>query len=72
MIEILAEIQGEDRHGKFTCGIVLRSFDGTRAGERVIEAAPKVKWMKGMSRDQVRAHCQANDWKVTVVTRTES
>lgn len=72
MIDILAEIEGRDASGPFTCGIVLRSTDDTRVGERVIEAAPKVKWMKGWTRDAVRAHCQRKGWTVKVVTRTES
>lgn len=65
MIDILAEIDGKDARGRFTCGIVLRD-------DKVIEAAPKLKWVKGWTRDAVRAYCRDRGWSVSVVTITES
>lgn len=56
MTEILASIEAPH----FLCGIVLRN-------DRVIEAAPIVKYMKGWSRARVRDYCQEKDWSVSVV-----
>jgi len=44
----------------FYCGIVLRE-------DRVIEAAPIVRYMRGWSRDRVREYCAGKRWKVSVV-----
>jgi len=65
MIEILAEIIAPvtPTQKSFTCGVVLRD-------EKVIEAAPRVKWMKGWTRDAVRDYCKMKGWRVIIVTRT--
>jgi hypothetical protein len=60
MVEILAAIRGEDSRGKFHCGIVL--WD-----DRVVEVAPKVKYMKGWTRDRVRNYCRDREWQISVV-----
>lgn len=59
-IEILAQIKAPH----FTAGIVL--WD-----DRVIEAAPIVKYMKRWDRDRVRKYCENKDWSITVVYRME-
>jgi hypothetical protein len=48
----------------FYCGIVLW-------GDKVVEAAPIVKYMKRWKRDQVRDYCGKKGWKVSVVSVTE-
>ena len=58
--EILAQIRG----GNFTAGIVL--FD-----DKVVEAAPIVRRMRGWSRDRVRAECQRMGWTITVIWQME-
>lgn len=59
MYEILAAIDAPD----FMAGIVLRH-------DRVIEAADIVRYMRGWSRDRVRAYCAQKGWRVSVVTTT--
>lgn len=56
VIEVLAQI--ETPH--FCAGIVLHD-------DRVVEAADIVRWMRGISRDQVRSYCRLKGWKVSVV-----
>jgi hypothetical protein len=67
VIEILAQIDASPSQGKsgFCAGLVLR-------GERVIEASPIIKYMKGWTRDRVRHYCRDKGWMVTVVTRSQS
>jgi len=59
--EVIAEITAPH----FTAGIVLEN-------DRVIEAAPIVKSLKGKTRAQVRDYCLQQGWKVVVVTTTVS
>jgi hypothetical protein len=59
MIEILAQIQADGKK-PFTAGIVL--WD-----DKVIEAAPIVRYMKGWSRDRVRSYCKERGFSVEVV-----
>lgn len=54
--EILAMIEAPH----FFVGIVLRN-------NRVIEAAPIVKYMKGWTRAQVRDYCVKKDWEVSII-----
>jgi hypothetical protein len=56
MTETLAQVHGPD----YVAGIVL--WD-----DKVVEAAPKVKFMKGWSRDRVRTYCANNKLSVIVV-----
>jgi len=56
MMETLAEIDAPH----FNCGIVLQN-------DRVVEAAPIVKYMKGWTRMRVRSYCRDKGWKVSVV-----
>jgi hypothetical protein len=44
----------------FCAGIVL--FD-----DRVVEAAPIVRYMKRWSRDRVRDYCASKGWRIVVV-----
>lgn len=44
----------------FYAGIVLED-------DVVVRAAPIVKYMRGWTRDKVRAYCQRKGWKVLVV-----
>lgn len=60
MIEILAQIRG---HG-FTAGIVL--WD-----DKVVEAAPILRRMRGWSRESVRDYCIVQNWKVSVVRQED-
>lgn len=59
MTEILAAIDAPH----FFAGIVLRN-------DRVVEAAHIVKYMRGWSRDKVRAYCAKKGWKVDIVQTT--
>ena len=59
MIEILAQVHAEGKK-PFTAGIVL--WD-----DKVVEAAPIVKYMKGWTRDRVRAYCKERGFSVSVV-----
>lgn len=59
--EILAQIDAPH----FVAAIVLR-------GDRVIEAAPIVRFMRGWDRDRVRDYCRGKGWRVAVVTSTTS
>jgi len=61
LIELLAQIKTD----RFTAGIVLRD-------DRVIEAAPIVKYMKGWRRSSVRSYCKERRWEVSVVSETKS
>ena len=64
MIEILAQIDGiKNGKSEFNAGIVLQN-------DKVVEAAPIVRFMKGWHRDRVRAHCKMCGWKVSVITET--
>jgi len=56
MIDLLAQIRAD----KFTAAIVLRD-------ERVIEAAPIVRYMVGWKRDSVRSYCKERRWEISVV-----
>jgi hypothetical protein len=60
VIEILAVIDAITHPKKPYGGVVL--WD-----DKVVEAAPFFRKMKGWSRDRVRAFCAKNGWKVTVV-----
>lgn len=60
MTETLAQINAPH----FCAGIVL--WD-----DKVIEAAPIVKYMRKWSRDQVREYCKSKGWKVSVVYQME-
>jgi hypothetical protein len=48
----------------FYAGIVLW-------GDKVVEAAPILKYMVGWDRDRVRAYCAKKQWKVSTVNVTE-
>ena len=56
MIEILAEIDAPH----FNCGIVLQN-------DKVIAAADIVHYMRGWTRDRVRAYCAKKAWRVSVI-----
>jgi hypothetical protein len=56
MIETLAEIDAPHFH----CGIVLQD-------NRVVEAAPIVRYMRKWTRERVRDYCIQKGWKVSVV-----
>jgi hypothetical protein len=58
--EILAQI----RAPSFTAGLVL--FD-----DKVVETAPRVRYMRRWSRDQVREECHQKGWTITVVWEIE-
>jgi hypothetical protein len=58
--EILAQIHGTN----FTVGIVL-------ADDKVVETAPIVRYMRGRSRDQVRARCTKMGGRITVVRQIQ-
>jgi hypothetical protein len=60
MTETLAAIDAPH----FFCGIVL--WD-----DRVIEAAPIVKYMKRWDRARVREYCKSKGWKISVVHQME-
>lgn len=60
MIEIVAQIRG---HG-FTAGLVL--WD-----DKVVEAAPIIRYMKNWSRQRVRDYCIVKNWQVSVVRQEE-
>lgn len=54
--EILASIDAPH----FYAGVVL--WD-----DKVVEAAPILRYMKGWSRDRVRSYCKDKKWSVSVV-----
>jgi hypothetical protein len=58
--EILAAIDAPH----FYAGVVLWN-------DRVIEAAPIVKYMRKWSRDKVRLYVASKGWKITVVHQIE-
>jgi len=60
MIEMLAVIDALTHPRKPYGGIVL--WD-----DKVVEAAPFFRKMKGWSRERVREHCAQQGWKVSVV-----
>src|SRR5262249_45634113 len=60
VIEILAQIEAPH----FTAGIVL-------GNDLVVEAAPKVRFLKRMTRDEVRRAVERRGWKVSVVYQME-
>jgi len=65
MIEILAQVEGKDHKDRpFTAGIVLHD-------DKVIEAAPIVRFMRRWHRDRVREHCQRLGWRISVVHQIE-
>ena len=53
MIEILAAIKAP----KFHAGIVLWN-------DKVVEAAPIVRYMRGWSRKNVREYCKERGWQI--------
>jgi hypothetical protein len=59
MIEILAAINAP----KFHAGIVLWN-------DKVVEAAPIVKYMRGWSRKNVREYCKERGWQISIVSET--
>jgi hypothetical protein len=61
--ETLAQITAPKPRA-FCAGIVL--WD-----DKVIEAAPIVKYMKGWTRDRVRTYCARCGWKVEVIHELE-
>ena len=61
MTEVLAQIRADN----FTAGIALRD-------DRVVEAAPIVKYMKGWKRDSVRSYCKERRWEISVVSEAKS
>ncbi len=63
VVEILAQIRA-DKPVKFTAGIVL--WD-----DKVIEAAPIVKYMKRWSRDRVREYCGKRKWTISVIHQVD-
>ena len=65
VIETLAQISTPGGERKpFVAAILL--WD-----DKVIEAAPILRFMKGWMRDNVRTHCAHKGWKVKVVTETK-
>jgi len=60
MVETLAVIEAPH----FYAGIVLH-------GDRVVESADVIKYMRKWSRQRVREYCQRKGWKVSVVSRME-
>lgn len=48
----------------FTAGIVL--WD-----DKVVEAAPIIRYMRKWSRGKVRDYCKARDWKISVIYETK-
>jgi len=56
VIKILAAIDAPHFHA----GIVFLD-------DRVVRAAPIVSYMKGWSRDRVRAYCKKKGWKIIVI-----
>jgi len=49
----------------FTAGIVLRD-------DRVIEAAPIVRYMVGWKRSSVRSYCKERRWIISVVSEKQT
>lgn len=66
VIETLALIDApaKQKRPRFCAGVVL--WD-----DKVIEAAPIVQFMRRWSRDDVRRHCAANGWTISVVTESK-
>ena len=65
MIELLAQVEGKSRGRPFVAGIVL--WD-----DKVVVTAPILRReLAGKTRDQVRAICERNGWKVSVVHQLE-
>jgi hypothetical protein len=62
MSEILAQIETPPGRRAFSVGIVL-------IDDVVSEASGVVKYMRGWTRDRVRAYCRARGWSVIVVTK---
>jgi hypothetical protein len=61
---MITEILAQIRAPSFTAGIVL--FD-----DKVVETAPRVRYMRRWSRDQVREECRQKCWTITVVWQKE-
>ncbi len=57
---LITEVLAQIRAPHFTAGVVL--WD-----DKVIEAAPIIRYMRKWSRDRVRDYCKSKDWKVSVV-----
>jgi hypothetical protein len=64
VIEVLAQVEGVRSGKPFTGSIVLHD-------DRVVEAAPIVRFMQRWHRDRVREHCQRLGWRIAVVHRIE-
>jgi len=58
MVETLLQIIGDG----FACGLVAR--DG-----RVIEAAPRIRYMRGWTGRRVAEHCRQKGWRWEIVHR---
>lgn len=63
--EAVTEILAQIKAPHFCAGIILRR-------DRVIEASDIIKYMKGWTRDRVRAYCKEKGWSVEVVSETRS
>jgi hypothetical protein len=61
VIEILAQVSAPH----FVAGIVL-------VDDRVTKAAPILHFMRGWSRDRVRAFCLESNWNIRVVWQKQS
>lgn len=57
---IITETLAQIKASNFTAGIVL--WDN-----KVIEAAPIVRYMRKWSRDRVRDYCKTKGWSISVV-----
>jgi hypothetical protein len=57
---MITEILAQIRAPSFTAGIVL-------FGDKVVEAAPIVRHMRGWSRAKVREECKRMGWDISVV-----
>ena len=64
MIELLAQIEGTHRGKPFVAGLVL--WD-----DKVVEAAPIVRFMRKWTRQQVRSFVGQKGWKICVVHQLE-
>jgi len=64
VIELLAQVEGQHNGKPFAAGIVL--WD-----DKVVEAAPIVRFMRRWHRDRVREHCQRLGWRISVVHQIE-
>ena len=60
-VKLLAQITGVAYDKAFCAGIVL-------VDDKVTEAAPRLDFLVGQTRDQVRKVCQEKSWSVRVVS----